>query len=118
MKYFSLDPIWPKGLRATTDLASIGTKAYYQRRDQQDSREDILSFLSNSKDSDTGSPLSEAEIIVESISSIVCGSDTTSSTITNVADIVSRLPEGQEQLAIELDKAHPGQMPKGWVVDF
>jgi benzoate 4-monooxygenase len=118
MKYFYLDPFWPKGLQATSNLASIGKYAYYQRRDQQDSRKDLLSFLFNAKDPDTGSPLSETEIIAESISFIVGGSDTTSSTMTNVVDIVSRLPEIQKQLADELDKAFPGRMSAGWVAEF
>jgi benzoate 4-monooxygenase len=118
MKYFYLDPFWPKGLKATSDLASIGTNAYYQRRDQQDSRKDLLSFLFKAKDPDTGSPLSEMEIIAESISFIVGGSDTTSSTMINVVDIVSRSPEIQEQLTVELDNAFPGRMSAGWVADF
>lgn len=70
------------------------------------------------KDPDTGAPLSETEIIAESISFIVSGSDTTSSTMTNTVDIVSRLPEIHKQLANELDHAFPGRMFAGWVADF
>lgn len=118
MKYFYLDSFWPKGLQATSNLASIGQNAYYQRRDQQDNRKDLLSFLFNAKDPDTGSLLSETEIIAESISFIVGGSDTTSSTMTSVVDIVSRFPEIQKQLVLELDGSFPGPMPMGWVADF
>ncbi|GLI76801.1 hypothetical protein PoHVEF18_005079 [Penicillium ochrochloron] len=118
MKYFYLDPFWPKGLQATSNLAIIGKNAYYQRRDQQDIRKDLLSFLFNAKDPDTGSLLSETEIIAESISFIVGGSDTTSSTMTNVLDIVSRLPDIQKQLADELDNAFLGRMSADWVADF
>lgn len=118
MKYFYLDPFWPRGLQATSNLTSIGKNAYCQRRDQKNNRKDLLSFLFNAKDPDTGALLSETEIIAESISFIVGGSDTTSSTMTNVVDIVSRLPEIQNQLANELDNAFPGRMSAGWVADF
>ena len=47
MKYFALDPFWPKGLQATSSLASIGSNAYRERRDhwQEATRQDLLSFL-------------------------------------------------------------------------
>lgn len=77
-----------------------------------------MELLFNAKDPETGSPLSETEIIAESISSIVGVSDTTSSTMTSVVDFVSRLPETQEQVAVELDNAYPGHTPSGWVADF
>jgi hypothetical protein len=38
--------------------------------------------------------------------------------MTSVVDFVSRLPEIQEQFAVELDNAYPGHMPSGWVADF
>ncbi|KAJ5861995.1 cytochrome P450 [Penicillium solitum] len=118
MKYFFLDPFWPNGLRATSNLAAIGTQAYYGRKDQKNSRHDLLSFLFKAKDPESGGPLSEKEIIAESISFIVGGSDTTSSTMTNVVDIVSRSPEVQRQLQSELDQAFPGVMESDWVADF
>jgi benzoate 4-monooxygenase len=77
-----------------------------------------LSFLFNARDPDTESFLSETEIIAESISFIVGGSDTTSSTMANVVDILSRSPEIQKQLANELDNTFPGRMSAGWVADF
>lgn len=118
MKYFFLDPFWPNGLRATFKLAAIGTQAYYRRKDQKNSRHDLLSFLFKAKDPESGGPLSEKESIAESISFIVGGSDTTSSTMTNVVDIVSRSPEVQRQLQSELDQAFPGVMESDWVADF
>ncbi|KAJ6031512.1 hypothetical protein N7540_002244 [Penicillium herquei] len=118
MKYFFLDSFWPRGLRATSNLAYIGKSAYFQRKNQESSRKDLLSFLFNAKDPDTGAALSENEIIAESISFIVGGSDTTSSTMTNVVDIVSRMPEIQQQLQWELDQAFPSPISGIWVADF
>ncbi|KAJ5711025.1 cytochrome P450 [Penicillium malachiteum] len=57
-------------------------------------------------------------MIAESISFIVGGSDTTSSTMTNVVDIVSRMPDVQQQLWRELDQAFPSPIPGNWVADF
>lgn len=117
MKYFFLDSFWPKGLRATSKLASIGKNAYYQRKDTEDERKDLLSFLFKAKDPETKQPLTEQEIIAESISFIVGGSDTTSTTMTNVVEIVSRLPNIQKHLQLELDTAFPGRMSANWVAD-
>lgn len=118
MKYFVLDSFWPSGLKATGNLASIGANAYRQRRDQNTDRKDLLSFLFSAKDPDTGLKLAENEIIAESISFIVGGSDTTSSTMTNAVDILSRSPEIQRQLQEELDNSFTGVMSDGWVADF
>lgn len=118
MRYFVLDPFWPEGLKATSSLTSIGVNAYYQRRDQEEIRKDLLSFLFNAKDPDKGTSLKEGEIVAESISFIVGGSDTTSSTMANVVDILSRSVGVQRHLQLELDVAFPGQMSDDWVADF
>ncbi|KAL2784284.1 cytochrome P450 [Aspergillus keveii] len=122
IKKFPLDPFWPQGMRGTQALSAIGTKAYFKRRDQVTTtstlRKDLLSFLFNAKDPDTGRTLEEKEIIAESISFIVGGSDTTSTTMTNVVDIVSRDEAIQRHLQEELDGAFPGEMAAYWVPDF
>ena len=118
MKYCFFDSFWSAGLRATSNLALIGTKAYFQRKNKESTRKDLLSFLFNAKDPDTGLPLTENEVIAESISFIVGGSDTTSSTMTNVVDILARSPEVQRKLQQELDNVFPGPMDDGWVADF
>lgn len=118
MKYFIFDQFWPSGLKATSSLASIGSTAYHERKGQETDRKDLLSFLFNAKDPDTGSPLSENEIIAESISFIVGGSDTTSTTMTSVVDILSRAPDIQKQLHEELDNTFVGPLGNNWVADF
>ncbi|RLL95791.1 hypothetical protein CFD26_105006 [Aspergillus turcosus] len=118
LKYFPFDTFWSQGLRGTKSLGIIGHKAYLKRKALQTQRKDILSFLFNAKDPETGGPLPEQEIIAESISFIVGGSDTTSTTMTNVVDIVSRRPEIQERLQKELDETFPGDDLSEWVADF
>ena len=89
--HLSQDSFWTRGKRGAQALAVLGVKSYFKRRDQRnESRNDILYFLLKAKDPDTGAPLTEKEIIAESISFIVGGSDTTSTTMTNFVDIVYR----------------------------
>lgn len=118
MKYLIFDQFWPSGLKATSSLTSIGSAAYHERKGQETNRKDLLSFLFKAKDPDTGSALSENEIIAESISFIVGGSDTTSTTMANVVEILSREPEIQGELHDELDSAFVGPLRDDWVADF
>ncbi|KAH8692566.1 cytochrome P450 [Phaeosphaeriaceae sp. PMI808] len=99
------------GLRATANLKSISRSAYQQRKDNNDSQKDLLSFLFQARDS-KGS-IKEQEIIAESISFIVGSSNTTSSTITNVIDFISRDLHLQIKLQQELDKAFPDKIMQG-----
>ena len=116
--YFFIDPFWFNGLRATADIATVGRKAFNKRKNQEKSRQDLLSFLFNAKDPDTGLPIAEEEIIAEAISFIVGGSDTTSSTMTNIVDLISRWPSVQDRLKDELDNRFPGVLGEPWVASF
>lgn len=113
MKYNYLDSFWSAGLRARANLESIGRAAYKRRKDHNNPEKDLLSYLFQAKD-DNGA-IEEQEIIAESISFIVGGSDTTSSTITNFIDIVSRDSGIQKRLQAELDDAFPGMPDDDWV---
>ncbi|EUC43620.1 hypothetical protein COCMIDRAFT_100407 [Bipolaris oryzae ATCC 44560] len=113
MKYNYFDPFWSAGLRARANLESIGREAYRRRKDHNHPEKDLLSFLFRAKDEN--GVIEEHEIIAESISFIVGGSDTTSSTITNFIDIVSRDPPLQKMLQAELDEAFPGRQNDDWV---
>jgi benzoate 4-monooxygenase len=74
-----------------------------------------MSFLLNANDPETGGPLPAEEIIAEAISFIVGGSDTTSSTMTNFMDFVSRDSKLQDDLWRELCNAFPGPRNPSWV---
>lgn len=105
MRYNFADQFWSSGLRATSNLEKIGREAYLQRKATGKARKDLLSFLIDAKDSDTGAPLKEEEIVAESISFIVGGSDTTSSTMANFMDFVSRDADLQLRIQREIDEA-------------
>ena len=113
MKYNFLDSFWSAGLRARANLESIGRAAYQRRKDNKNPEKDLLSYLFQAKD--VNGAIQEQEMIAESISFIVGGSDTTSSTITNFIDIVSRDPAIQKRLQAELDEAFPGMQHDDWV---
>tara|TARA_R110002003_G_scaffold2702_1_gene24553 strand:+ start:5855 stop:6379 length:525 start_codon:yes stop_codon:yes gene_type:complete len=113
MRYNYFDSFWSAGLRATANLEGIGRRAYNHRKNNSEPQKDLLSFLFQAKDS--SGALGEEEILAESISFIVGGSDTTSSTMTNFIDFVSRDVELQKRLQIELDDAFQGKQGSEWV---
>lgn len=113
MKYNYLDSFWSAGLRATANLEKIGRSAYQKRKAVAEDRSDLLSYLFRAQDGKD--PISESEIIAESISFIVGGSDTTSSTMTNVIDFVSRDQSLLKRLQEEIDTAFPGDQDDDWV---
>ena len=117
MKYCFFDLFWYKGLRAKANLEKYGREAYERRCSEGTERQDLLSFLLCAKDPDSGERLDSEEIVAESISFIIGGSDTTSSTMTNFVDIVSRRPEIQLKIQQELDAAFPGPLQEDWVAD-
>lgn len=117
MKYVIFDSFWYNGLRATSSMREFGTAAYYRRKENPGSRKDFLAFMFSAKDPGTGQPLLEEEIIAESISFIAGGSDTTSSTMTNFIDLVSRDAQTQQRIQAELDDAFPGDPGEFWVAD-
>ncbi|KAG4413069.1 hypothetical protein IFR04_013791 [Cadophora malorum] len=117
MKYFRIDPFFYNGLRSTANLEAIGRAAFGKRKAETSSaqRKDLMSFLLNAQDPDNGGPLPDEEVIAEAISFIVGGSDTTSSTMTNFMDFISRDQEIQSQIFAELLEAFPGPLGPGWV---
>jgi len=117
MRYFRIDPFFYNGLRSTANLEAIGRAAFGKRKAETSSaqRKDLMSFLLNAQDPDNGGPLPDEEVIAEAISFIVGGSDTTSSTMTNFMDFISRDQEIQSQIFAELLEAFPGPLGLGWV---
>jgi len=110
IKYNPFDDSWTAGPKARAGLESIGRAAYERRKESGgDSRKDLLSFLFSAKDPDTSQPIPENEIIAESISFVVGGSDTISSTRTNFIDFIARDAGQQTRIQQEVDLAFPGQ---------
>ncbi|KAF5856049.1 hypothetical protein ETB97_007992 [Aspergillus alliaceus] len=118
LKYHPLDLFWKRDAIAKATLEDFGRRAYLERKHTTCcDRRDLLSYLLAAKDPDTGSPLPEDEIIAELISFIIGGSDTTSSTMANFIDYVSRDKMLLERLHAELDVAYPGPLGPEWVAD-
>jgi benzoate 4-monooxygenase len=119
MRHNFFDDFWAKGHRARAGLEHMGREAFSKRKASitektKVQRRDLLSFLFGATDPETGNPLPHEEIIAESISFIVGGSDTTSSTMTNFIDLVSRNTVVKQALQAELDDAFPDISTK-WV---
>ncbi|CAJ0551509.1 Ff.00g114390.m01.CDS01 [Fusarium sp. VM40] len=115
VKYYPFDSFWSSGMKARANFEKFGRQAYQRRKSAAESRKDLLSFLFSATDPDTANPLEENEIVAESISFIVGGSDTTSSTMANFIDFVSRDPDLQSQLQQEIDTVFPGYPDENWV---
>lgn len=116
MKHLRFDSFWYDGLRSTANLEAIGRAAFGKRvAENSTSRKDLMSFLLTAKDPETGGPLSDKEIVAEAISFIVGGSDTTSSTMTNFMDFVSRDQKLQHEIWTELCDAFPRPRNTDWV---
>ncbi|KAJ9145433.1 benzoate 4-monooxygenase cytochrome p450 [Pleurostoma richardsiae] len=115
MRYNYLDTFWSSGIRATANLEKLGREAFHHRKDSLEDRKDLLSHLFAATDSGSKKPIHEEEIVAESISFIVGGSDTTSSTMTNFIDIVSRDRPWQEKLQQEIDAVYPGEQNDSWI---
>lgn len=119
MKYFP-DPFFFKGLRVLTNLGQVGTSAFRKRLEKKEKgddagRKDVMGFLLNAKDPDTGGPLRMQEIVAEAISLIGGGSHTTSVTMTHVMNFVSRDEGLQEEMWRELVAAFPRERGVDWV---
>jgi benzoate 4-monooxygenase len=118
MKYFIFDPFWYHGLRVLSNLGAVGTSAFKKRAEKgggELKRKDLMGYLLNAKDPDTGSPLRQQEIVAEAISFLGGGSHTTSVTMTHVMDFVSRDQALQEDIYKELYAAFPGKRELDWV---
>lgn len=115
MRYHPFDSFWRQGYKARAGLESIGREAYQRRKSSTGNRKDLMSYLLAATDPSTKKSIDEDEIIAESISFIVGGSDTTSSTMTNFIDFVSRDTKLQFLLQQELDFFFPGEPAEDWV---
>jgi hypothetical protein len=74
MKYFVFDPVWYSSLRVLSNLGAAGTSAFQKRISQSksssSSRKDLMGYLLNAKDLDTGGPPRQQGILAEAISFI------------------------------------------------
>jgi benzoate 4-monooxygenase len=118
--YMFLDPFFPKGAKAVSDLGQICTAAVNRRKMSTGTtdRRDILSYLLEAQDPDTAEPLQDKELTMEALSIFIGGSDTTSNTISHAIDQLSRHKDTMIKLQKELDQAFPKSLPCDFVPDF
>ena len=115
MKYLVVDKFWSEGLAARSNLEILGRQSYQEREKSPEDTSDLLSLLFSAKNPEKGGPLPSEEIVAEAISFIVGGSDTTSSTISNFMDMISRKPDIQKRLQDELDTSFADADESNWI---
>lgn len=108
------------GLHATQELARIGIAAVEKRKRAKidPNRKNILFYLLEARDPETGGPLPDSELKAEALTQLIAGSDTTGNTHTHVVDILCRHPDRLRKLQEELDAAFPSPLPPDFVAPF
>nr|XP_042126002.1 cytochrome P450 3A4-like [Peromyscus maniculatus bairdii] len=79
-------------------------------------RMDFLQLMmnsQNSKDMESYKPLSDLEILAQSITFIFAGYETTSTTLTFIAYILATHPNVQKKLQHEIDAVLPNKVQQG-----
>jgi cytochrome P450 len=82
-----------------------------RRRSEPGARLDYLAMLMDARDSDTGAPMSERELIDEIMTLVVAGHETTASGLNWLWYLLSQHPEAEAKLHAELDAAPDHAVP-------
>lgn len=75
------------------DLAQIAIVAVEKRKRNGSNRKDLLHYLINARDPETGEPMPDPELKAEALTQLIAGSDTTSNTLTHMLDLLCRHPK-------------------------
>lgn len=75
------------------DLAQIAIVAVEKRKRNGSNRKDLLHYLINARDPETGEPMPDGELKAEALTQLIAGSDTTSNTLTHLLDLLCRHPK-------------------------
>src|SRR6185436_9610630 len=93
-------------------LAKLVGALATRRRKERSEHFDFLQMLIDARDKETGSPMSERELIDEAMTLIVAGHETTASGLNWTWYLLSQNPEAEQKLHAEIDaaaeKAAPG----------
>ncbi|KIV91821.1 hypothetical protein PV10_06318 [Exophiala mesophila] len=106
--YRSLGPIKFK-------LSGFAQDALKQRSMNDGDKRDVVSFLSGSKDPETGQTVPDDIVLTEATGFIAAGSHSTAVTMTLLLDTVARDVKVRRRLQAELDAAFPGKLPEDWI---
>ena len=96
--YIFWDSFFPQGLKSVKDLAQIAITAVEKRKKIGSNRKDLLHYLMNARDPDTGEPMPDGELKAEALTQLIAGSDTTSNSLTHIVDLLCRHPDGYDLL--------------------
>jgi len=96
-------------------LSGFAQEALKQRTMSEDAKRDVVSFLTGSKDPDTGETIPDDIVLTEATGFIAAGSHSTAVTMTLLLDAVARNPKLRHRLQEELDAAFPGKLPEDWI---
>jgi cytochrome P450 len=91
-------------------LGKLVAKLIHQRRKQQHEHFDYLAMLMQARDKDSGSDMSERQLIDEVMTLVVAGHETTASVLNWVWYLLSQHPQVEARLCTEL-AAHAHQAP-------
>jgi cytochrome P450 len=86
-------------------LAKLVGALATRRRKEQSEHFDFLQMLIDARDKETGSPMSEKELIDEAMTLIVAGHETTASGLNWTWYLLSQNPEAEKLLHAEIDSA-------------
>ncbi|KAJ8507432.1 hypothetical protein ONZ45_g10189 [Pleurotus djamor] len=112
---FIPDPFFIKGHKSSTGLVDLARRRVTKRLESGAYREDILNKLIDARTEETGtlSPEQVTELIAETVTLLIAGSDTTSNSITAIIHLVLTHPHVYQKLLLALQEAIPsGQIPK------
>ncbi len=96
---------------ALRSLGRIVLDIVAARRAHASGASDILGMLMAARDRDSGSPMTDRQLVNEVLTLIVAGHETTASTLNWAWYLLSRHPEVEERLSCELDRLRDGIWP-------
>src|SRR5205085_9104817 len=97
--------------RAFQSLGRVILEVIAQRRDGGIVSMDILGMLMHAKDRDTGTGMSDRQVVNEIMTLIVAGHETTASTLNWAWYLLTQHPAAQEKLATQVASVLPGDFP-------
>ncbi|KAF4588442.1 hypothetical protein EYR40_009993 [Pleurotus pulmonarius] len=112
---FIPDPFFIRGHKSSTGLVDLARRRVTKRLESGSYREDILNKLIETRIEESGAltPEQVTELIAETVTLLIAGSDTTSNSITAIIHLVLTHSRVHEKLLRHLQAAVPdGQVPK------
>ncbi|KDQ28680.1 hypothetical protein PLEOSDRAFT_175903 [Pleurotus ostreatus PC15] len=112
---FLPDPFFVRGHRASHGLEDLARRRVMKRIRSNAHRDDILGRLIHARIGDGGSLTADQtnELIAESVTLLIAGSDTTSNSLTAILHLLLTHPDDFKRLYTVLEEAvEPGELPR------